>query len=212
MPFCAKCQRAFDGPRCPYCGSSPQPSEARVPLGFYAVLPLAGLLGSVFGLAKYRTPDRDGLVITLLVICFAFLLPHLIFAPRRRPPTHMKLVRGFSICGGIVMIAISLVIAANGAFDKAPPQKVMVTVTDKHSSHSSRGGDSYYLTIAASWRPGHDSETVEVWPDVYANASVGDTVTVEVHPGFFHYPWYGEVTARRAVAFEYHPRNGTTVR
>jgi hypothetical protein len=147
-------------------------------------------------MVKYSMLDRTPIVVTLLVIYFASLIPQMVFARRGRPATHLELRRGANQWGGSVLIVMAIILFADGAFDKTPPLEAIATVIDKRTSHSSRGGTSYYLTVAPSWRPGRLSEELLVNGQTFSIVSSGGNVSIAVHAGFFHLPWYNDIEPR----------------
>jgi hypothetical protein len=145
---------------------------------------------------KYSMLNRTPIIVTLLVVYFASLIPQMVFARRGQPATHPELRRGANQWGGSLLIVMAFILFANGAFDKTPPLEAIATVIDKRISHSSRGGTSYYLMVAPSWRPGRSIEELQVNDQTFSIVSTGRNVSIAVHAGFFRLPWYDDVEPR----------------
>jgi hypothetical protein len=56
-----------------------------------------------------------------------------------------------------------------------------------------KSGRAYHLTVS-SWRPSRSEEEFEVGSRTFDRAAVGQTVTVELHNGFFGLPWSGGIS------------------
>ena len=95
----------------------------------------------------------------------------------------------------VAMVGLVAAIIANTNLDRAPATEVRAYVLAKNH-HSGKGGDDYVLVVWPSWRAGRDRESVEVGRDIFSRAKVGNTVSVDLHPGLFHLPWYNNVSLK----------------
>jgi len=91
---------------------------------------------------------------------------------------------------GVVLVAVVMVM--NGALDWVPPTVVRSSVVAMRITNGKYW--STHRLVLVSWQPGRATEELAVGSAVYAGASVGRRVSVEVHKGFFGLPWYGKVT------------------
>ncbi|HTR47979.1 MAG TPA: hypothetical protein VMM16_11400 [Verrucomicrobiae bacterium] len=197
MPVCAQCQRPFDGDACPSCGSraesSPQGSWSFI---WYAIVPIGGLIGALLTTIEYNLVEKTPITLACFLIGMIAVLPGSHYKWRRRPPSEAQaeLVKKFYVRVGSVLVAVAVLLFANCALDSKSPAQFKASVVSKYSQKGYRGGDTYYLTVAPSWRAGRADEEVEVNPEVYATFRIGETVVVEVHGGLFHIPWYGAIS------------------
>jgi hypothetical protein len=91
---------------------------------------------------------------------------------------------------GVVLVA--LVMVMNGALDWVPPTVVRSSIVAMRITNGKYW--STHRLVLVSWQPGRATEDLAVGSAVYAGASVGRRVSVEVHKGFFGLPWYRKVT------------------
>jgi len=197
MPFCAKCQRSFDGDTCPFCGSGAESSpESARRVGWYAILPLAGFMGAMLTAVKYEFVERTPIILACSFIFLIAVLPGSLYRGSRRPPpeSQAQLIKKFYTRVGSVLVAVALLLFANCALDAKPPARFEVRIVSKHSQSGSRGGETYYLTVAPPWRSGKTNEEIQVSLTDYVAYRVGETVVIEVHGGLFHVPWYGAIS------------------
>jgi hypothetical protein len=89
------------------------------------------------------------------------------------------------------LLLLAFLLAGNGWLDKATPKRVQATVVYRHSSEGRRV--SYQLTVVPSWRPGRRTETLNVGRTVYNRTHDLETISLDLHPGYFHLPWYDHV-------------------
>jgi len=197
MPFCAKCQRSFDGDTCPLCASRAESSpQGTWHFAWYAILPIGGLIGAMLTTIKYNLVEKTPIILACFFICLIAVLPGARYRWSRRPPpkSQAELIKKFYVRVGSVLVAVALLLFANCALDAKPPARFEVRVVSKHSQSGSRGGVSYYLTVAPSWRSGKTDEEIPVSLTDYVTYRVGETVIIEVHGGLFHVPWYGAIS------------------
>jgi len=126
-----------------------------------------------------------------LAILFLFLAPfvvHYVASRGKAARNRLALLRKLYIA---VWTALAVLVAAvfmNEQLDKGPVATIQVTVI-----HKSAGRYSHSLYVAPSWRAGKGFEVLDVGGDTYSATQVGGVVSVDVHPGFFHYSWYNNV-------------------
>jgi len=92
----------------------------------------------------------------------------------------------------IAMVGMVVAVLANSSLDKAPAKEIHAYVIGKRS-HSGKGGPDYTLIVGPSWRVGRDRELLDVGRDTFSRAHVGHMVSIDLHPGYFHLPWYNNV-------------------
>jgi len=198
MPYCPKCQRSFEGDTCPFCGSRAEsPPRTFWHLWLYAILPIGGLMGAMFTTIKYNLVEKTPIILACFFICLIAVLPGARYRFSRRPPPRpqVELIKKFYVRVGSVLVVVALLLFANCALDAKPPARFEARITSKHSQSGTRaGGESYYFTLAPSWRRGKTDEDIQVSPSLYATYRVGETVVLEVHGGLFHIPWYGPIS------------------
>jgi len=199
MPFCAKCQRSFEGATCPVCGtpigavSAPPTFASRLDL-FTAPALGVGFFGVVFATSFYASPDNSSLLMWLFVVFFLVVSAKIALQRGSFSDLTQSALKFLAASITIAFACIAILLFANGALDRSPAQPIDLTVAQKYTTHSSKGGTSYHLSVSPSWRPGRMGETLDVDRGAYQKASVGGTVSVDVHPGLFHYSWYSNVT------------------
>ena len=197
MPYCAECQLSYDGDTCPLCGSCAEPSpEGTWHFLWYAILPIGGLIGAMLTTIKYNLVEATPIILACFFICLIAMLPGARYKRSRRPPPkdQVELIKKFYIRVGSVLVVVALLLFANCALDSKPTARFEVRVVSKYSHTGSRGGSSYYLTVAPSWRRGKSDEDIPVSLSDYVTYRNGETVVIEVHGGLFHIPWYGAIS------------------
>ncbi|HXX45057.1 MAG TPA: hypothetical protein VEJ38_10025 [Candidatus Acidoferrales bacterium] len=201
MPFCVKCQRSFEGATCPVCGTpigaaaSPPTFASRLDLFTGPALGV-GFFGVVFATSFYASPDNNSLLMWLFFVFFIVVSAKIALLRGSFSDSTQSALKVLAASIAIGFAGFALLLFANGALDRSPAQPLDLTVAQKYTTHSSKGGTKYHLAITPSWRPGRTGETLDVDRGVYQKALVGGTVSVDVHPGFFHYSWYSDVTPR----------------
>jgi len=197
MPYCAECQLSFDGDTCPLCGSCAEPSpEGTWHFLWYAILPIGGLIGAIWTTISYNLVEKTPIILACFFICVIAMLPGARYKRSRRPPPkdQVELIKKFYIRVGSVVVAVAVLLFANCALDAKPPARFEASIVSKNSSYNHRSGETYYLTVAPSWRSGKGDEDIQVSPPDYATYRIGETIVIEVHGGLFHIPWYGAIS------------------
>jgi len=76
----------------------------------------------------------------------------------------------------------------NCTFDNAPPERFEATVLKMDYHSSSKGPDTYYLTLS-SWGIQKEGIKIGVSEDLYNRITIGDSVRVFQKPGLLDMPW-----------------------
>jgi hypothetical protein len=128
-----------------------------------------------------------------LIIC-AFLLsaiPRLISIVQRRQGSNVGW-RSISICSGLILPLIGILLFLNGRLDTSPRSEVRTTVVRKIAPIGYR--QAQYTVVVSSWRPGRSEEVLNVNSRVFHRSAVGRTVTIELRQGHFALPWVANVS------------------
>lgn len=193
MRKCSACGNEFTGRHCPSCGGKPLPTAWQInkALNYYPVPSLAGLFGVLAAVHFYPPPDSDSLFAIVLCLFFFPIILHVSSSVRKRLASDVdRLKRTYLYCGAAV-IFFALFITGNGALDMSPVRLVQSSIVRKNIT-SGRHSTTHHLHVT-SWRPGRSTEDLAVPVPLYARASVGQAITVEVHNGLFGLPWYGKI-------------------
>lgn len=194
MQKCARCGNEFSERECPHCAGSPRLSaeESNKALGKYPHVAIAGLAGMAASIYLYPTVERHILPVVGSCLFFLPLLLQVFSSTRRWLTSDMSRLRKvYRYCSaGVVLVA--LVMEMNGALDWVPPTVVRSSIVAMRITNGRYW--STHRLVLVSWQPGRATEDLAVGSAVYAGASVGRCVSVEVHKGFFGLPWYGKVT------------------
>ncbi len=81
------------------------------------------------------------------------------------------------------------IVMANCLLDKTSPTTYQVNIIDKHISHSSKGGNTYYLKIN-SWGPISAQKEVPVPVSFYNNVNANEIIAANLKQGFLGMRWY----------------------
>lgn len=194
MQKCPRCGNEFSGQECPRCGGKSKPSAAEIDeaVGKYLYLGFTGLAGTALSTYLYPTVERNLLSVIAGCLFFLPLALHALRGSRKGQASDMnRLKAAYLYCGaGVVLIALMLIM--NGALDWAPPRIESSSILEMRIT-SGKYSSTHHLVLI-SWRPGRAKEDLAVGTALYAHASVGQRVSVEVHKGLFGLPWYGKVT------------------
>jgi hypothetical protein len=122
-----------------------------------------------------------------------FLLPGLIFpfVKRRHKSRTVDWARRACLWSGCANMFIAALLALNGMADHSPVRRIQTTVVSKFST-SGKYRPSYYIVVV-SWHLGQSTEDLPVDRQVYSATHTGETVLIELHPGFFGFPWGSRV-------------------
>lgn len=108
-----------------------------------------------------------------------------IFSSARRSTQMWGSLFAMLLLGGLY--GWGLAATADTVPDRATPETFATTVVDKHETHGR--STSYHLDLAP-WGPEQEQNEVTVSHSAYDNASIGDSVCLELHPGVLHVQWY----------------------
>jgi hypothetical protein len=187
MPKCPKCGTHSSGRHCPVCGqnlSSIAKEEGLRAVAIWVSGPVA-----VFGFFNLYRP-LDEAVPILLVFCI-FLLPALIRIISKRLYRDADWARRAVYWSGCANMLVAAFLAVNGMADRSPVLRIQTSVVRKHLSYG-KISTHYYLDVS-SWRPTRRDERLQVNKEVYSETQTGGTVEIELHPGFFGFPWGSRV-------------------
>jgi hypothetical protein len=191
---CPKCGFPIQEATCPYCDNDTVLSSRGVakPLTLHFLFTGAGVVGLIYVIDDvYKLLDADAFVLIGIVLLFGPLFFHWRYGSRKPPrPVDLSVARRVQVCAGIAIWSLAVLVDCNGALDRSamPTRANIVTSQVGHG----RSGETYSVTVE-SWRPGIATETLKVDAQTYEEALTSQTVTVDVHRGFFGWPWYSNV-------------------
>jgi hypothetical protein len=165
--------------------------DARQLLYFLLLIP-AGMI-ALMPLGIY--PPLDSRLPMGFIIC-AYLLstiPQLTSIVRRQPGHGLGFWRMVSICSGLALPIIGVLLFLNGRLDRSTPNDVSARVIRKIAPLGYRQAQ-YHLTVS-SWRAGRSIEDLNVSSRVFERAVVGKRVTLELRAGYFGLPWYASISS-----------------
>jgi hypothetical protein len=198
MHKCSKCLATYTGVHCPGCGAARPMSIKEINKAISK--PQYLLLGALFGIIAanhfYPTLDRNTIFGIALALFFLPMILHIVSGFRKRLAVDVDLLKiAYLYCAsGLALLAI--VLALNAVTDFASPTVVHSRIVGKRISRG-RYSTTHHL-IVQSWRPNRDTEDLAVSSNTYSQASVDQALSVDVHTGFFHLPWYGNVSLDRS--------------
>ncbi len=192
MGKCSACGNDFSGRQCPRCGGKPRANAEQIKRSQkkHALLLLAGLIAAIVANRFYPLLDGDRL---FAIAWCAFFLPMIlsfISAMRWGSILDVNLLKVAYLCCAVIAVVLALLIAANGSLDRSPVRLVKSSIL--RTSRPTRRYAGLNLFVG-SWRPGRSTEKLWAGVPVSITASPGDSISVEVHEGFFGLPWYGNV-------------------
>lgn len=192
MYKCSACGNDFSGHQCPRCGGKPRANAEQIKrsLKKHALLLLAGLIAVLVANRSY--PLLDGSKLFAIVWC-AFFLPIIlsfVSAVRWGLVLNASRLKAAYISCSTISLLLALLIASNGSLDRSPVRLVKSSIL--RTSRPTRRYAGLNLFVP-SWRPGRSTEKLWAGVPVSITASPGDSISVEVHEGFFRLPWYGNV-------------------
>ena len=198
MPVCATCASSYEGSHYPACGGPPNLSLKQInkALNKYVLVLLGGLVGSLVVTHVYPLLDVDPTLLICLLVFFAPIVVHLVFAGRKRLAENLERLKSAYKWTGVVLLVIVMLLFANGALDRAPSEEVLATVIRKSVTRGVRGGPSYHLIVSPSWRPGREEEKLQVNGATFSGVRTGTAVAIELHRGAIGLPWFSKVAPR----------------
>lgn len=168
-------------------------SQALQPYVFFT---MAGMIG-LFAVIYWAYPLLDST--NFLFIGIALLFGPLLFIYPRygfgKPlsASELPVAKKAYIWAGVAIWSLLVLVICNGGLDRSvtPTEAVVIARQITQGRHSKT-----YSLIVESWRPGRDTEELRVNTAIYQAAVPNQTVTVDVHKGFFGWPWYDNVRIR----------------
>lgn len=196
MSYCVKCERSFQGERCPLCGGPPKLSSEEIDksLSPYVAVWIAGLAVFFFAKSYFGLVDINPPWIAACVIFALPLLISLISGGRKWTARRVGIAKGVFIMFGVLAIALPVLLVLNEALDRSPPRQVDAIVTSKLIS--SGRGSTYSLVVAPSWRPGRAQEKLIVSEGTFSSVHQDEAVSITVHNGLFGISWYSSIAPR----------------
>lgn len=165
------------------------PRNAGGVLNFLLLMP--GLLACMTARMLYPLLDDDtalGLMIGLFLLPFVIQL--VVIVRKQANPRALRAAFGCSACA---LLLFGLLLLLNGRLDNSPQMTMTAAVMRKTVFTGRHGGRQYHL-IVSSWRPGKESEELDVTSRVFNHTEVGSIVAIEVHQGYFRLPWSGRIS------------------
>lgn len=192
MHKCSACGNEFSGHQCPNCGGKPLPSTKQIneSLKKYSYLLLAGLFGNLAAVYVYPLLDINMVLRICLCVFFLPIIFHLVSGLRKRLAFDAGKLKKAYLISGLTVAFLAALIAANGALDNSI-STVRSSILRKNITKG-RYSTTHHL-IVVSWRPGRRTEDLWVAVPIYAYASIGQSISVEVHKGLLGLPWYGKI-------------------
>jgi hypothetical protein len=193
MSHCAKCASSFVGDACPRCGSAPtvpwRKFDKSVTGAFWVLI-----LGAIVAFfVSMRLLDRLPVLLALLILSVGPLIVRCLAVRGKWGEPHQRSVRMMFRWAALAMVGLIAIIIANSSLDRVPATEIHVYILAK-SSHYGKGGPDYLLIVGPSWRVGRDRESLDVGRGTFSRVHIGETVSIDLHPGFFHVPWYNNVS------------------
>ena len=185
MPYCPNCRQLYDGERCPTCDRKLDASRGRRRLRNENTWPVVIAFVLCVSTLDYFHLVDHALIFWMAVAVFAApIIAGLIW-------TSLSLDK-LLWCDVAALILFSFVIVGNCVLDKAAPARVSATVIGKWSPQG-RTGHSYGVTVKPSWRPPRTYESLSVAKAVYDRIHDEEAISIDIHPGYFHLPWYDQI-------------------
>lgn len=181
------------GDVCPRCGNAPTVPWRKFNkslTGAFWVLILGGIVAFF---VTSRLLDRLPVLLLSLILWVGPLIVRYLAVRGKWADSHQRIMRMVFRWAAIAMAGMIAIIVANSSLDRVPATEIHLYVLAK-SSHAGKGGPDYVLIVGPSWRAGRDREALDVGRDIFSRAHVGGAVSIDLHPGFFHLPWYNNVS------------------
>jgi hypothetical protein len=193
MTRCLNCGAERAAEVCDACGLNSAAAEfsLRKRLLNRTAVFLLGSLAFVVASERYPSIELDGILIFIGLLFFLTL--GLAMWVERRALKHSEVEPLKRIYYGLIPVPwiLSLMLLANGAFDRAAPQVVQETVVSKFSMP---GPVASRRLIVTSWREGHRVERIAVTREDFDNFNRGEAVDIQVKSGLFGIPWVSGVS------------------
>jgi len=190
MQICPQCGKSFDGDQCEVCLARVADIQ-RVFFRLQLYVGLAGFLGTLFGLMFYPPLRWDSIALDHLLdfivvpAVIVFLLVRL-----NRLARYAVFVKAMLGLTSVILLVLSAFVFLNGALDKNPPVEARAIVSGKFVSHAK--GPTPGLELTIEWNQQEIKKSIDVKRETFSAFEPGDYVNLEIHPGAFSTPWYGD--------------------
>jgi hypothetical protein len=193
MTRCMNCGAERDADVCASCGLSTSAAEfsLRKKLLNRTAFFVLGALAFVAASNRYPPLELDGILIFIGVLFFLTL--GLAIWLERRTLRHLEVEVLKRVYYGLIPLPwlLSVLMLANGALDRSPPQIEQARVIGKFAM---TGALPSRRLVVTSWREGHRIERVPVDRVDFNDSSRGDTVEIKVGGGLVGIPWVEDVS------------------
>lgn len=196
---CPKCGIVLQDAHCPNCGgdivmSRQEVAEALRPYMLVSVAALIGL-SAVISWAYPLLDSTNFFSVGLALFCVPAFILYLQYGFRKDFSTSdLSAAKKVQVCTGIAVWSLLTIVVCNGALDRS--STTMQTIVEAKQVKQGRFSTKHYSLVVDSWRPGRDTENLTVDSVTYEEAVPNQVVTVDVHQGFFGWPWYSSVQIR----------------
>lgn len=160
-----------------------QKTDPRAELSLLIIVPAFGLLFAFSAGNAAHIIHSNQILIWIAIIFIAFVAA--LLQPAFNSVNRTGAIVGILVIGALYSIGV--IHTADTVPDHSVPEPYQAQVLGEHISH---GRSTSYVLNLAPWGPVSDSTNVDVSYRTYQSVSVGDTVCVNLHPGFLHAPWY----------------------
>jgi hypothetical protein len=185
---CVNCGSELTGAECERCGMDVFEAERSTRRGLMNRLAifLLGAIGFLVPCFFYPPLEVDRILIFIGVVFFAALA--LAFWAERRVLRHeyAELLKRLFYAMVPIPWLLGLLLLANGALDRSPPQDFNVKVVSRFAMP---GILPMHQLVVTSWRDGHDIERIYVSKQDYDLFQDGDPIDVRVRDGLASIPW-----------------------
>jgi len=121
----------------------------------------------------------------MLIVSLILVLTHNNFRDLKQ---HTTLAYALLI-GNCWLYSYGAVYGTNCVLDRSAPEVYPTTVVDKSEHRGRRGRRSYYVHVAP-WGHHLDRERIRVNRSDYDDTVIGETVDIDLYPGWLGMPWY----------------------
>jgi len=196
---CPKCGIVLQDAHCPNCDGDMVMSRQEVAeaLRPYVLISATALIG-LATVISWAYPLLDGTNFFLVGLAL-FCVPSFVFYSRYgfRKDFSTSVLSGakkVQVYTGIAVWSLLAIVVCNGALDRSFSSTQ--TIVEARQVKQGRFSTKHYSLVVDSWRPGRHTEKLTVDAATYQLAIPNQVVTVDVHQGFFGWPWYSSVQVR----------------
>jgi hypothetical protein len=170
--------------------------EAVEALRPYMLISAAAFIGLVIVInwAYPLLDSTDFFLVGIALFCVPSFFLYSLYGFRTDFSTSdLSAAKKVQVCTGVAVWSFLAIVVCNGALDRslAPTQTTVEARQVKRGRYS-----NHYALVVDSWRPGRATEKLTVDAATYQEAIPDNVVTVDVHQGFFGWPWYSSVQIR----------------